>query len=204
MSLAALLKDIRACRACADDLPHEPRPVLRASSSAKVLIVGQAPGTRVHESGIPFTDPSGERLRAWMGVSEDEFYDEAKVAIVPMGFCFPGLDAKGGDKPPLKRCAELWRDAVMAQLSSVALTLVIGQYAQAWHLGKQRKKSLTATVEAWQDYGPELIPLPHPSWRNNGWIKRHPWFESDLVPHLQARIDRLLRGEHRGVFQSGS
>jgi len=193
-NLSALLKDIRACRACADDLPHEPRPVLRASKQAKVLIVGQAPGTRVHDSGLPFTDPSGDRLRAWMGVSEDEFYDEAKVAIVPMGFCFPGLDDKGGDKPPLKRCAELWRAQVMAHLTGAELTLVIGQYAQKWHLGTARKTSVTATVEAWRDYGPYLIPLPHPSWRNNGWIKRHPWFETDLVPHLQGRIDRLLRG----------
>ena len=191
--LESLLKEIRACRACADDLPHDPRPVLRATPRARVLVVGQAPGTRVHESGMPFTDPSGDRLRAWMGVSDDEFYDERQIAIVPMGFCFPGLDDKGGDKPPLKRCAALWRDRVMAGLPDVALTLVIGQYAQAWHLGKARKKTLTATVEAWKEYGPDLIPLPHPSWRNNAWIKRHPWFDAELVPHLQARIDALLR-----------
>lgn len=188
-----LLSDIRACTACSHDLPHDPRPVIRASAKARLCIVGQAPGTRVHASGKPFTDPSGDRLRDWMGVDEDTFYDESRIAIVPMGFCFPGLNEKGGDLPPRKECAPLWREKVFEHLGDVKLTLVIGQYAQAWHLGKQRRKTLTETVSAWQDYLPRHLPLPHPSWRNNAWIKKNPWFETDLLPELRKRVRLALK-----------
>ncbi|MDW3099340.1 MAG: uracil-DNA glycosylase family protein [Alphaproteobacteria bacterium] len=187
-----LLKDIRACTACADDLPHDPRPVLRASTSARVCIVGQAPGTRVHASGVPFDDPSGDRLREWLGVDRDTFYDESRIAIVPMGFCFPGLDAKGGDKPPLKRCAKLWRTQLFETLGEVDFTVIIGTYAQAWHLGKARKKTVTETVAAWRDYMPSAITLPHPSWRNNTWLKKNPWFEADVLPVLRAEVAKRV------------
>lgn len=195
-ALDRLLKDIRACRLCADEpqgapLPHDPRPVLRASRTARLCIAGQAPGTRVHASGVPFDDPSGDRLRAWMGVDRDLFYDETRIAIVPMGFCFPGLDHKGGDLPPRRECAPLWRARVFEALPNLELVLLVGQYAQKWHLGKARKKSLTDTVTAWADYGPRYLPLPHPSWRNTGWLKRNPWFERDVVPHLRTEVTRL-------------
>ncbi len=200
VALNTLLRDIRACRLCLEapegmPLPHEPRPVLQVSLTAKILLVGQAPGTRVHASGRPFTDPSGDRLRAWMGVTEEVFYDETRIAIVPMGFCFPGLDAKGGDLPPRKECAPAWRPQVMDQLTNVGLILVIGQYAQAWHLGKARKKSLTETVRAWKEYAemrPQILTLPHPSWRNNSWLKKNSWFEAEVVPHLQTQVKHLL------------
>ena len=187
-----LLTDIRACTACADDLPHDPRPVLRASTSARICIVGQAPGTRVHASGIPFDDPSGDRLRDWLGVDRGTFYDESRIAIVPMGFCFPGLDAKGGDKPPLKRCASLWREQLFEVLGQIDFTVIIGTYAQAWHLGKSRKKTVTETVAAWREYMPEAITLPHPSWRNNSWLKKNPWFETDVLPVLRAEVAKRI------------
>ena len=187
-----LLTDIRACTACADDLPHDPRPVLRASTSARICIVGQAPGTRVHASGIPFDDPSGDRLRDWLGVDRGTFYDESRIAIVPMGFCFPGLDAKGGDKPPLKRCARLWREPLFEVLGQIDFTVIIGTYAQAWHLGKSRKKTVTETVAAWREYMPEAITLPHPSWRNNSWLKKNPWFETDVLPVLRAEVAKRI------------
>ena len=193
-SFPKLLKDIRACRICEAHLPHEPRPVLRAKPSARLVIAGQAPGTRVHASGMPFTDPSGDRLRDWLGVDKDTFYDDTKIAIVPMGFCFPGLDAKGGDLPPRKECAPAWRDKVFAGLKQVELTLLIGMYAQAWHLKDRRKETLTDTVKAWRQYGPDYIPMPHPSWRNNAWAKKNPWFEEDLLPHLRKRVSRILKG----------
>lgn len=190
-TLAALETEIRACRECADHLPHEPRPVIRLSETARICIAGQAPGTRVHASGVPFDDPSGDRLRQWMGVDREQFYDTSKIAIVPMGFCFPGLDSKGGDLPPRKECASLWRARVFEVLPAVELILVIGQYAQAWHLGARRKKNLTQTVENWREYGPDLLPLPHPSWRNTGWLKRNPWFQEEIVPELQSRVRAL-------------
>ncbi len=199
--LEKLVADVRACRICretpeAGPLPHEPRPVLQISSGAKILIAGQAPGTRVHASGRPFTDPSGDRLRAWMGVDEAVFYDASKIAIVPMGFCFPGLDAKGGDLPPRKECAPRWRAELMGHLSEVRLILLIGQYAQSWHLGKARKESLTATVQSWRDYAevfdPPVLVLPHPSWRNNKWLKDNVWFETEILPHLQRQVKELL------------
>ncbi len=198
-----LLTRIAACRVCRDApkygarLPHEPRPVCVVSPTARILIAGQAPGTRVHASGIPFNDPSGDRLRAWMDVSRDTFYDRRKIAIVPMGFCFPGLDAKGGDLPPRRECRELWRDEVMETLENVRLTLVIGQYAHAYHLGADRKRTLTETVANWRKIrerhtGGAVYALPHPSWRNNAWLKKNPWFEQDLLPELRAAIKACL------------
>lgn len=201
-ALERLLDEIRVCRACIDEpaqeaLPHEPRPVLQVGKHARICICGQAPGTRVHASGRPFTDPSGDRLRSWMGVSQDEFYDSGKIAIVPMGFCFPGLDAKGGDLPPRKECAPLWRSRVMEQLPNIELVLLVGQYALKWHLGGRRHQSLTETVRHWHDYakpteGVPLLPLPHPSWRNNAWLKKNTWFEADVLPFLRSEVERLI------------
>ncbi len=202
--LDRLLGDIVKCRMCRDHsvqkmpLPHEPRPIVRLSAMSKIAVVGQAPGTRVHASGIPFDDPSGDRLRNWMGLDRDEFYDTSRVAIIPMGFCFPGLDDKGGDLPPRKECAPQWRGQVLAHAENISLTLVIGLYAQAWHLGPKRKRNLTETVNAWREYydpdqDKRIIPLPHPSWRNNGWIKKNPWFETELLPVLRKDIQGLLK-----------
>ena len=161
------------------------------SNSAKILIVGQAPGRRVHETGIPFDDPSGNRLREWMGIDKSVFYDESKIAIVPMGFCFPGT-GKSGDLPPRPECAETWRKKLLNELPQISLTLVIGQYAQAWHLGQLVKQNLTETVKAWKEFGPEIIPLPHPSPRNNIWLKKNPWFEQEVLPKLQAKVKSIL------------
>ena len=165
-----LLADIRACTLCADILPEGPRPVVQAHRAARILVVGQAPGIRVHETGIPFNDPSGDRLRDWMGIDRDTFYDPAKVALVPMGFCFPG-SARYGDMPPPPICAETWREKLLAQLPNIQLTLVMGQHAHKWHLPKKHK-TLTENVRAWRSYGDSLIPMPHPSPRNNIWLKR--------------------------------
>lgn len=201
--LDAVLRDLRACRICRDaplylpGLAHEPRPVIQASPSARLCIAGQAPGTRVHASGKPFTDPSGVRLRGWLGLDEAAFYDAAKVAIIPMGHCFPGLDRHGGDRPPRRECAPTWRARVFAALPQVELVLAIGLYAQAWHLGRSKAASLSATVANWREIlqeprHPRVLPLPHPSWRNNAWLKRNPWFEAELVPVLRAEVEKLL------------
>ncbi len=190
--LGALIGRIRACRLCAPHLPHDPRPVLRASSTARLCIAGQAPGTRVHRSGLPFNDPSGDRLRRWMGIDRDQFYDTGRVAIVPMGFCFPGLDDKGGDLPPRKECAREWRAALFALMPRIELTLLVGRYAQNWHLQKRTHATLTATVAAWRDYLPDYLPLPHPSWRNNAWLKKNPWFEEEVLPELRRRVAELV------------
>ena len=194
--LESLWADIRACRICRDEpigkpLPHEPRPVVRPSSVARILIAGQAPGTRVHASGIPFDDRSGDRLRDWLGVTADEFYDMDRFAIVPMGFCFPGLDAKGGDLPPRRECAPAWRDALLARLPAIEFTLAIGRYAQVWHL-PAGGKPLTEVVRDWRAHWPHAVALPHPSPRNNVWLARNPWFERQLVPRLQARVRQVL------------
>jgi uracil-DNA glycosylase len=190
-ALTRLADEIRACRLCADHL--EPRPVFRVSSTARLLIAGQAPGTRVHASGVPFTDPSGDRLRDWLGLDSSLFYDESRVAIVPMGFCFPGLDAKGGDRPPRPECARTWRMRLLAQLPNVQFQVLIGAYAQRWHLGDRAKGSLTETVAAWAGYLPAAIPLPHPSWRNNAWLKKNPWFERETLLALKAAVASALR-----------
>ena len=173
-------------------MDHDPRPVIRAAPSARILIVGQAPGTRVHAAGKPFTDPSGDRLRDWMGVDEDTFYDTSRIAIAPMGFCFPGLDAKGGDKPPRRECAPLWQEKVRAALPDIRLTLLVGQYAQRFHLGSRMQQTLTETVRQAESYGPEFLPLPHPSWRNNVWLKKNPWFEAKIIPMLRCRMKEIL------------
>lgn len=200
--LDRLVAQIRACRICVEHpmgrpLPHEPRPVVMASSTARILIAGQAPGTRVHLSGTPFTDASGDRLRDWLGVSSETFYDPAKFAIVPMGFCFPGLDGKGGDLPPRRECAPAWHARLMALMPQIELVLAVGQYAQRWHIGSSRTSTLTATVADWRGVwarssSPRVLPLPHPSWRNTGWIKRNPWFETELLPFLRAEIQHRL------------
>lgn len=189
--MPALLQRIRACRLCAAHLPLGPRPVLRARASARLLIVGQAPGTRVHASGIPWDDPSGERLRAWLGMDRDAFYDEARVAIVPMGFCYPGK-GRSGDLPPRAECAQTWHPQLLPQLPRIELTLLIGQYAQRYFLGTARGDDLTATVRAYRDYLPRCLPLPHPSPRNIGWFRRNPWFESEVLPTLRRRVQALL------------
>ena len=201
---AELRTRISRCRLCRDEphgppLPHEPRPVLRGSHTARLCIAGQAPGKRVHESGIPFDDPSGKRLRKWMGIGADEFYDESRIAIVPMGFCFPGYDARGGDLPPRRECAGRWRAEVIACLPRLELILLVGAHAQRWHLGRRARPRLAETVRHWRDYADEpapggvpCLPLPHPSWRNNGWLKANPWFGEELLPQLRQRIRRII------------
>ena len=184
-SLEKIIADARACRVCEAHLPLGPRPIVRAAPSAGLLIIGQAPGTRVHESGVPWDDRSGDRLRDWLQVDKETFYDEGRIAIMPMGFCYPGVDDRGGDKPPRPECAPLWHPPLLEKLPNVKLTLLIGLYAQKRYLGKARKKSLTETVQHWADYAPQFLPLPHPSWRNTAWIKKNPWFETDLLPHLR-------------------
>lgn len=192
MSLDAVLQDIRACRACAGELPHTPRPVVRVFPETRLLICGQAPGRRVHESGLPFTDPSGDRLRTWLGVDADTFYGDRRIGVAAQAFCYPGTAAKGGDFPPPKRCASLWRPRLLSELRQVELTLLVGGHAQAWALGPRMADSMTATVRAWRAYLPDVLPLPHPSWRNTAWLKREPWFEAEVVPWLQARVRELL------------
>lgn len=195
--LAGLRSAIAACRICRDApaggearaLPHEPRPVAILSSTAPVLIAGQAPGLRVHRSGLPFDDPSGERLRQWMGVDRAAFYDPDRFAIVPMGFCFPGYDADGHDLPPRRECAPHWRAKVIAAMPQIRLVLAIGLAAQTWHLVSNRERTMTETVKAFRTHlARGVIPLPHPSWRNSGWLKRNPWFETDLLPVLREQV----------------
>ena len=193
MSLEAVLADIAACRACAPELPHEPRPVVRVSPQTRLLICGQAPGRRVHESGLPFTDPSGDRLRGWMGVDYETFYGRPEIGVAAMAFCFPGTNPKGGDFPPPPRCAQLWRPQLLQQLPQVELTLLVGGYAQEWALGGRMQANMTQTVRAWRDYGPAILPMPHPSWRNTGWLKRNPWFEDEVTPYLRQRVLEILR-----------
>ena len=188
--LEALLAEVRQCRACEGLLPLGPRPVLQAGETARILIVGQAPGTRVHATGIPWDDPSGERLRSWMGLGKDSFYDATKVAIIPMGYCYPGR-GHGGDLPPRRECAELWLDRLLTSLPHIELTLLIGQYAQRHFLGNRRKPSLTQTVMAWREYAPEYLPLPHPSARNTAWFQRNTWFDGELLPMLRERINQV-------------
>jgi uracil-DNA glycosylase len=188
----ALLVEIRACRHCAAHLPHGPRPVLRAGAAARLMIVGQAPGTKVHASGVPWDDRSGERLRDWLAVEPELFYDENRIAIVPMGFCFPGQDAKGGDLPPRKECAPAWHPLLRDHLPVVELTLLVGQYAQRYYLGTDARPTLTETVRSWREFGPTFLPLPHPSWRNTGWLRKNPWFEAELLPELRRRVADCL------------
>ena len=187
----ALTSRIRRCTLCAD-LPLGPRPILQLDPAARILIAGQAPGRRAHESGTAFDDPSGERLRAWLGMSEDAFYDMSRVAIVPMAFCFPGYDAKGSDLPPPKVCGQTWHDRVMQELANVQLTVLVGGYSHKYHLGV--KTGVTETVRAWRDHAPKVFTLPHPSWRNTGWLKKNPWFEAELLPVLRVRVREVMDG----------
>ncbi len=195
MTFDSLTESLGTCTLCADrfaktQTSHDPRPVVWFRQSARLLIAGQAPGMRVHNAGKPFLDPSGDRLRDWMGVEAETFYDRNKIAIVPMAFCFPGYDAKGSDLPPPPICAKTWRTPVLDHLPNIRLTLLIGGYAQKWHL--KTKTSVTKTVAAWKDHAPSAIPLPHPSWRNTGWIKKNPWFERDLLPVLRQSVKDAL------------
>lgn len=206
-ALEAQVARIRACRICIDTprttpLPHDPRPVLRVSATARIAVCGQAPGTRVHASGKPFTDPSGVRLRSWMGVDENTFYDVARIAIVPMGFCFPGLDAHGGDRPPRRECAPAWHSSLFSLMPQLDLILLVGSFAQRWHLPERRRDRTGDIVADWRlvsrpgatrTHGHlTAFPLPHPSWRNNAWIKTHHWFEAELLPALRAEVGRRL------------
>lgn len=190
--LNQLLKRVRACTECVDFLPLGPRPVVQASVGARVLIIGQAPGTAVHESGVPWDDKSGDRLREWLHMDRETFYDPDKVALIPMGFCYPGRKDKGGDNPPRPECAPLWHDKLLAQLPEIELTLLTGMYAQKYYLADRAKKTLTETVRAWRDYAPEYLPTPHPSWRSANFIKRNPWFETEVLPWLRGRVVDLL------------
>ena len=195
---AQIHSDIKDCRLCADrfaatETRHAPRPIAWFDPKARLLIAGQAPGLRVHETGIPFNDPSGDRLRDWMSVSRETFYDKSRIAIVPMAFCFPGYNAKGSDLPPPPLCAQTWRNRIMEALPNVELTLLIGGYAQSWHLGLPRTARVTETVRNWRQHLPPALPLPHPSWRNTGWIRKNPWFETDLLPVLKSRVAEVLK-----------
>lgn len=190
--LDAVLAEARACRHCEKHLPLGPRPVLRASPSSRVLIVGQAPGTKVHETGIPWNDASGDRLRDWLGVTRDTFYDESLFAIVPMGFCYPGRQPQGGDNPPRPECAPMWHPRLRPLLPEIRLTLLVGGYAQAHYLEGRRGKTMTETVRAFRDHLPAFLPTPHPSWRTTHWIAKNPWFECDLLPELRSRICQII------------
>lgn len=193
-TLRAQIRDCRLCRErfAATRTAHEPRPVAWFESSARILVIGQAPGLRVHQSGTPFLDRSGDRLRDWMGVDTDTFYDRSRIAIVPMAFCFPGYSAAGADLPPPRICAETWHASVMARLPAVRMTLLIGGYAQRHYLHLPASARVAETVAGWRQTAPGVIPLPHPSWRNSGWLKRHPWFETELLPELRRDIATLL------------
>jgi uracil-DNA glycosylase len=189
-SLLALAREAKACTACADRLPHAPRPVFLVGRAARLLIVGQAPGRRVHQTGVPWNDPSGDVLRAWLGMDRAAFYDTARIALVPVGLCYPGT-VDGVDLPPCPRCAPLWQPRFRAALPHVRLTLLVGSYAHAYYLGKARGRSVGETVRAWRRYLPGFLPLPHPSWRNRGWLQRNPWFEREVIPALRKRVKGL-------------
>ncbi|MDR9394673.1 MAG: uracil-DNA glycosylase family protein [Roseovarius sp.] len=195
--MSALHDEIAACRMCADrfadtQTAHAPRPVVWFRPGARLLVAGQAPGMRVHRSGTPFDDPSGDRLRDWLGLERAEFYDRGRVAVVPMAFCFPGYDARGADLPPPPVCGQTWHDRVMRDLDGVALSVIVGGYAQKYHMGV--RTGVTDTVKGWRDHAPRLFPLPHPSWRNTAWLKRNPWFEAELLPVLRRRVREVMDG----------
>ena len=191
--LERLSQEARACRICEAHLPLGPRPVFRVSTTARLLIIGQAPGRLVHQTGIPWNDRSGDRLRDWLGLVREVFYDQRRIAIVPIGFCFPGTDKNGGDNPPRPECAPAWQARFLALMPRIELTLLVGSYAQAFHLGAGRNPSMTETVAAWRDRPENLLALPHPSWRNTGWLSRNPWFERELLPVLRRRVAALVR-----------
>lgn len=186
-----LLARVRACRLCEAHLPLGPRPVVRASPQARILVAGQAPGRAVHASGVPFDDPSGERLRDWLGLDKQRFYDPSRVALLPMGFCYPGT-GKGGDLPPRPECAREWRQRLLGQLGDIRLTLIIGRYAIDWHLPECAGQTVAHTVARWAEFWPERLPMPHPSPRNNRWLRNHPWFETEVVPRLREQVAQLV------------
>ena len=190
--LAAVAAAARACVACGAELPLGPRPAFQLSVKARILIVGQAPGTKVHLSGRPFTDASGDRLREWLGVDAATFYDPARIAILPAGLCYPGRDPKGGDRPPVPACGPLWRPRLRPLLVGVRLTVLVGRYGQSLYLGTRAGRTVSETVQNWRAYGPGIIPTPHPSWRSTGWVRRRPWFEAEVLPALRARVRGLL------------
>ena len=197
-----VLADIRACRACLGELPHTPRPVVRVFAETRLLICGQAPGRRVHESGLPFTDPSGDRLRQWLGVDYETFYADHRIGVAAQAFCYPGTAPSkngkaGGDYPPPRRCAELWRPRLLEALPRMELTLLVGGYAQVWAhaqgmVGDRMKTNMTETVRAWREFAPDVLPLPHPSWRNTAWLRKNPWFEDEVLPYLRHRVSGIL------------
>lgn len=191
-ALDRLVSEIAACRVCAHALPHEPRPVVWVRADARILIAGQAPGRRVHETGLPWNDPSGDRLRAWLQMDRETFYDKGNIAVAAMGFCYPGT-VKGADLPPRPECAPLWRPRLLPLLKNIRLKLLVGAHAHRYHLGVAVKGTLGETVRAWRDYPADVMPLPHPSWRNSAWLKRNPWFETELLPELQRRVSSALR-----------
>ena len=190
--LEELLAEIRACRICAEHLPLGPRPVLRVSVTAKLLIIGQAPGTRVHESGVPWDDASGKRLRGWLDMEPEVFYDESRVAILPMGLCYPGRNPRGGDNPPRPECAPAWHSKVLEFIPEVKVTLLVGGYAQKHYLGPAAAKTMTETVRVWRDHLPGVLAIPHPSWRTTGWQRKNSWFEEEVLPELRRRIKRIV------------
>jgi uracil-DNA glycosylase len=192
--LERLAAEARACRLCEAHLPLGPRPVLRPSRTARLLVVGQAPGRLVHETGLSWNDRSGDRRRGWMGMARETFYDQKRVALLGIGFCYPGVDAHGGDLPPRPECAPTWHQRFLDLMPQVELILLVGIYAHVFHLGKTRGRSVGETVAGWQRYLPRYLPLPHPSWRNTGWLKRNPWFERELLPVLRRRVARLIKG----------
>lgn len=192
-SLDDLLARLRACRIC-EDLPLGPKPILQAGAQARILIVGHAPGWKAHERGRPFDDQSGARLRAWLGIGPEVFYDRDKIALAPMGFCYPGT-GPSGDLPPRPICAPTWRPPLLAKLPNIRLTLPLGLFAQRWTLGPRHKGGVAANVEAWAEFWPKIMPLPHPSGRNNGWLARRPWVEGEMIPRLQAQVRALLQEE---------
>ncbi|HLY80604.1 MAG TPA: uracil-DNA glycosylase family protein [Caulobacteraceae bacterium] len=194
MPLDPLLAEIRACRVCADVLPFEPRPVVWVAAQTRILISSQAPGRLVHERGRPFDDPSGDRLRGWMGVDRATFYGDPRIGVAGMSFCYPGTDPNGADYPPLPRCAPLWRERLLAELPNVELTLLVGSYALDWTLGKSAKRSMTDTVRGWREFPSGVLPLPHPSWRNTAWLRRNPWFDEELAPLVRQRVAEILAG----------
>lgn len=191
MGLSGLLDEARQCRLCETHLPLGPRPMLQAASSARMVIVGQAPGTKVHDSGVLWNDASGDRLRDWLKLDSETFYDENRIAFIPMGFCYPGVNPKGGDNPPRPECAPRWHPPLRAALSNVELTVLVGSHAQTWYLGKRRERTMTETVRAWRDFLPEFLPTPHPSWRTTFWLRKNPWFDAEVLPELRRRVGAL-------------
>jgi len=190
--LDAFLRELRACTVCAAHLPLGPRPIVRGNASARLLITSQAPGTRVHETGLTFNDRSGDVLRGWLAVDRDTFYDEDRIAIVPMGFCYPGRGAQGGDLPPRKECAPLWHARLLPHYPRIGLTLLVGSYAINYYLKGRTQRTMVETVRNWREYLPDFFPLPHPSWRNVLWMRQNPWFEAEVLPELRRRVHALI------------